>query len=101
MDEGGRGKLVGLIRQYLTRSAEELSEAAWRRIERAGLDTVTFAWAGPADRGQGHYYAVSGPTFMIEYDNVQNDTNHVHSVWRDPQGDFGRDVLAAHYRRDH
>jgi hypothetical protein len=98
MDQGGRAKLVGLIRQYLTRSTDDLSEAAWRRIEGAGLDTVTFAWAGPADRGQGHYYAVSGPTFMIEYDNVQNDGNHIHSVWREWDGDWGEDLLAQHYR---
>jgi hypothetical protein len=98
MDARGREKLVDLIRQYLTRSADDLSAAAWRRIERAGLDTVTFAWAGPADRWQGHYYAVSGPTFMIEYDNVQNGANHIHSVWREWDGDWGEDVLAEHYR---
>ena len=61
-------------------------------------DGVTFSWAGPAERYQPHYYAVSGPTFMIEYDNVQNNANHIHSVWREWDGDWGEDILAEHYR---
>ena len=54
---------------------------------------------GSLDEGEPHYYRVQGPTFLIEYDNVQNGANHVHSVWRDFDGDFGRDVLMAHYRQ--
>ena len=51
--------------------------------------------------GGPHYYRVQGPTFLIEYDNTQNNNNHVHAVWRDYNGDFGRDILAAHYKADH
>ena len=67
------------------------------RSRAAGLDDIKFAWMGGTAVGEGHYYRVQGPTFLIEYDNVQNDANHVHSVWRDYNGDFGRDLLAAHY----
>ena len=48
-----------------------------------------------------HYYRVQSPTFMVEYDNTQNNANHVHSVWRDFNGDFGLDLLKAHYQASH
>jgi hypothetical protein len=53
------------------------------------------------ERGQKYYYRVQGPTFLIEHDNTQGNGNHIHSVWRDFNGDFGRDLLAEHYKRDH
>jgi hypothetical protein len=62
----------------------------------AGLDKLRFAWAGSTEKGQKHYYRIQGPTFLIEFDNTQNDGNHVHSVWRDFNGDFGRDILREH-----
>jgi hypothetical protein len=96
-----RGHLVGLVRHYIERTADEVSVHTWARIERAGLDELTFAWAGSEERGQGHYYAVKGPTFLIEYDNTQNYANHIHSVWRDFTRDWGEDVLADHYAHAH
>jgi hypothetical protein len=30
---------------------------------------------------------------LIEFDNAQDHANHVHAVWRDLAGDFGRDLL--------
>jgi hypothetical protein len=96
-----RGHLAGLVRQYIERIADDVSAQVWRRIESAGLNALTFAWAGPEQRGHGHYYAVKGPTFLIEYDNTQNHANHIHSVWRDFTHDWAGDVLAEHYRRSH
>lgn len=92
-----RGRLVRLVRHYVERASDDLAANAWERIERAGLDGAGFAWAGPEERGHGHYYAVKGPIFLIEYDNTQNDANHIHSVWRDFTNDWGEDLLAAHY----
>ncbi len=96
-----RGHLVRVVRHYIERTADEVSTQAWARIERAGLDELTFAWAGPEERGEGHYYAVKGPTFLIEYDNTQNSANHIHSVWRDLTDDWGEDILADHYAHAH
>jgi hypothetical protein len=95
---GQRDLLVRLIRNYVERAADDLSPSEWTRIESAGLDRVTFAWAGPTEKGfgKGHYYNVKGPTFMLEYDNTQNDSNHIHSVWRDFTNDFAEDLLASH-----
>jgi Protein of unknown function (DUF3500) len=93
--------LERLIRHYVQRLRPELADAAWKRIVRAGLDEATFAWAGSDAPGRGHYYAVRGPSFVIEYDNTQNGANHIHAVWRDLDNDWGEDVLAAHMDAAH
>ena len=71
--------------------------SAQRSGSRSTGSTVSAVWAGSGERGEPHYYRVQGPTFLIEYDNTQNDANHIHAVWRDPEGDFGFDVLEHHY----
>jgi hypothetical protein len=52
-----------------------------------------FAWAGGVDRGAPHYYRIQGPRLLIEYANAQRGGNHAHSVFRDPEGDFGSDIF--------
>jgi hypothetical protein len=86
-----------LIEEYVHRHRAELAEADMDKIQQAGPRHITFAWAGGLEPGQGHYYRVQGPTFLLEYDNTQNDANHVHTVWRDFDGDFGEDLLKRHY----
>lgn len=92
-----RRLVTRLVRQYLDRCTDQAADRAWADITAAGLELITFSWAGSERTGEGHYYAVTGPTFLIEYDNVQDDANHIHSVWRDLRNDWGEDVLAAHY----
>ena len=67
-------------------------------VRKAGFDKLHFAWLGGPDRGQPHYYRIQGSSFLIEYDNTQGSANHIHSVWREFKGDWGKDVLAEHYR---
>jgi hypothetical protein len=100
MDGSGRDLLVRLIRHYVSRVNDELDAPLWRRLE-SQLDDVTFAWTGGEEPGQGHYYAIKGPAFLIEYDNTQNGANHIHSVLRDVYGDWGEDLLAQHYAESH
>jgi len=91
--------LVGLIELYAHRLRDELATDDLTQIKSAGLDKVHFAWAGSLEKGKGHYYRIQGPTFLVEYDNTQNDANHVHTVWRAATGkDFGEDVLMSHYK---
>ena len=78
--------------------AADIAAERMARLKKAGIDNITFAWAGGTEKGQKHYYRVQGPTFLIEYDNTQNDGNHIHSVWRDFNGDFGRDLLREHLK---
>jgi hypothetical protein len=93
-----QGTLLALIEEYL--GAQPRAEARQRldRIRQAGFDQIKFAWMGGLEKGQGHYYRVQGSTFLIEYDNTQNNANHIHCVWRDFNGDWGEDLLAEHYR---
>ena len=93
--------LEGLIRHYVGRAADDVAAAEWDRIRDAGLAAITFAWAGSLEPGHGHYYAVRGPGFLLEYDNTQDGANHIHSVWRDLSNDWGDDALAVHYRAGH
>ena len=100
LDGEQRARLARLVKHYVDRAAEEVAGTQWRRIERTELGQAGFAWAGPERKGSGHYYTIGSPGFVIEYDNVQNQANHIHSVWRDFSNDWGGDLLAAHYR-DH
>ena len=90
-------RLVELFAQNLR------GEFAERELERLRLEFVNahFAWAGGSERGQGHYWRVHGAKFAIEYDNTQNDANHVHVVWRDLERDFGGDPMREHIERNH
>lgn len=91
-----RDQLVRIIDAYTSIMADDIAAERMAEVHEAGLDEIVFAWAGPTDRGQQHYYRVQGPTFLIEYDNTQGGGNHVHSAWRDFAGDFGRDLLREH-----
>jgi hypothetical protein len=90
--------LTKLIEAYTSNMEADLAAERFARIKGAGMDKVRFAWLGETEKGKKHYYSVQGPTFLIEYDNTQNNGNHIHSVWRDFNGDFGRDLLREHLR---
>lgn len=101
MTAAQRDILTALIRQYVDRMPEEIAEIEAARLTGGALDDVHFAWAGSFARRQPHYYRLQGPRFLVEYDNTQSNADHIHSVWRDPEGDFGADLLAQHYARAH
>ncbi len=102
MNGAQSGALMLLIWEYLNNAGAEVARAKMEQIHDAGLDNLHFAWAGSTERGEGHYYRIHGPTVLIEYDNTQGGANHVHSVLRDPQNDFGDDLLRRHYEEaDH
>lgn len=100
MTPAQRSALTELIEVYLSMMSDDIAEHRRAGLRAAGLDAIRFTWAGEVTRGAPHYYRVQGPTFLIEYDNTQNDANHIHSVWRDFDGDFGRDLLREH-RSEH
>jgi hypothetical protein len=96
MTSGQRALLEALLQSYTALMANDIARTRWTRIRAAGLDTVSFAWLGSAEPGQPHYYRIQGPSFLVEFDNTQNNANHIHSVWRDFAGDFGEDLLREH-----
>lgn len=101
MNAAQKAMLMELIKAYVERVRPEVASVELAKIEKAGLDSIMFGWAGGTEQGQGQYYRVQGPTFLLEYDNTQNNNNHVHAVWRDFNGDFGEDILAKHYAKEH
>jgi hypothetical protein len=94
-----QGIMLSLLQVFASCQRPEIAAERIRKVRDAGLDDVKFGWMGGIEKGQKHYYRIQGPTFIIEYDNTQNDANHIHTVWRDFDGDFGRDVLKAHYEQ--
>ena len=100
MTAAQRDILNALVEVYVRRMPEAVAAAEWARLG-GDLSSARFAWAGGAERGDPHYYRVQGASFLAEYDNVQNDANHIHAVWRDLTNDFGEDILRKHYREGH
>jgi len=101
MSASQRQVLDALIQEYINRMPDEIAEIETAMFSGEGLDDVHFAWAGGFERRQPHYYRLQGPRFLVEYDNTQNDANHVHTVWRNPVNDFGANLLAQHYHESH
>ena len=93
--------LMKIVREYLFRIRPDVAAEEFAKIEKAGWDKVAFAWAGGLERGEPHYYRVQGASFVLEYDNTQNEANHVHSIWRDFAHDFDHDLLAEHLKTEH
>lgn len=93
--------LMALLSEYASRHAPDIAAVRFDKVRAAGLGNIFFAWAGGFEKGQPHYYRIQGPSFLVEYDNIQNNANHIHTVWRDLNADFGADLLAAHYKQDH
>lgn len=99
LDEEQQSQLKKLMRAYTQKMKQLVSKERWKLIDEAGFENVKFAWSGAKKPGRGHYYTVQGPTFLIEFVNVQadaagNPASHVHCVWRDMQGDFDLAIAA-------
>jgi hypothetical protein len=92
--------LMNLLGEYANNMPEQIAQVREEQIKKAGKD-IYFAWAGGFEKGDPHYYRVQTASFLIEYDDTQNNANHIHSVWRDFNGDFGVDLLKLHYQSSH
>ncbi|GMV90735.1 MAG: hypothetical protein AMXMBFR82_05130 [Candidatus Hydrogenedentota bacterium] len=99
LNEDQQGILLSLLQVFADCQRPELAQERIQKVRDAGLESVKFGWMGGTEKGEKYYYRIQGPTFIVEYDNTQNDANHIHTVWRDFEGDFGRDVLKEHYEK--
>ncbi len=90
--------LMTIIKEYLSTLPQDLAKERFRAIKISEFNDIHFGWAGATNITKGHYYRIQGDTFLIEFDNTQNNANHVHTVWRDFNGDFGRDLIKEHYQ---
>ncbi len=100
MTAGQFDALHALVELYAHNVPHDLAARRMDQFEKAGQN-VHFAWAGGIHPGDPHYYRVHTPAFLIELDSTQDNANHIHSVWRDLEGDFGGDLLQAHYQSGH
>jgi hypothetical protein len=101
LGEGQRNLLMALVREYVGNAADAIGLPYLARVQADCLEGLRLAWAGGMAEGQAFYYRIHAPRLLIEFDCTQNDANHIHSLWRDPLNDWGRDVLGEHYLHDH
>lgn len=93
-----KATLNKLIVAYLSSMPDQIKETRMKRIVSEDFNEIRFGWAGGFVAGEPHYYRIQGKTFLIEFDNTQSNANHIHTVWRDFNGDFGTDLLREHYQ---
>jgi len=101
LSEDQKEQLLTLLNVYLTTFEPDFEARFWKKIRKAGIENLSFAWAGSLQTGAGHYYRIQGPMLLIEYDNTQNNANHAHAVVRDLSNDYGADILKEHYKKHH
>ena len=96
MSKSQKAILNKLLEEYVSQVPTELSKVKLEKISDYGIDNLFFAWGGGQSLGEKHYYRTHGGNFLVEFDNNQNQANHIHSVWRDVENDFGYDILREH-----
>ena len=96
-----RVTLERLLAEFLDDLTPELAAREWERVKQHGMDKIRFAWCGGTAVGEPHYWRVQAPHFVIEFDDTQGGANHVHTLWRDLENDFGGDLLRRHYAAEH
>lgn len=101
LNDAQKKLFMQLLKVYVDNYAFGFSSKLMAKIEQAGIHQLSFAWAGSLKPGAGHYYRIQGPMLLIEYDNTQNNANHVHTVVRDLTNDFAEDILREHYEKEH
>jgi hypothetical protein len=101
MNKTQQEALLQLLDVYVGNYQLGFSQKLMDKIKKAGIEKLSFAWAGSMQPGAGHYYRIQGPMLLIEYDNTQNNGNHIHTTVRDLTNDFAEDILKEHYRKEH
>ena len=101
LSSGQQDLLMDVIDSYISIMADDIAALRRAAVGEGGIENAYFAWAGPTERGAVAYYRVQGPNFLIEFDNTQEDPNHIHAAFRDFDGDLGRDLLREHLAQDH
>jgi hypothetical protein len=101
LNEQQKKVFMTLLDAYIKNYELGFGSKLMKKIRQAGIENLTFAWAGSLKPGKGHYYRIQGPTLLIEFDNTQDKANHIHSVVRDLTNDFADDILKEHYAKEH
>jgi hypothetical protein len=100
LNRGQKEQLKEIIYLHLDRMEKAVSQKARQLLEVENWNNITFSWAGKIEKLKAHYYRIQGQSFLIEYDNSQDKANHIHVVWREFKGDFGKDLIREHYLKE-
>ena len=100
LNRGQKKQLKEIIYLHLDRMEKAVSQKARQLLEVENWNNITFSWAGKIEKLKAHYYRIQGQSFLIEYDNSQDKANHIHVVWREFKGDFGKDLIREHYLKE-
>ena len=100
LNRGQKKQLKEIIYLHLDRMEKAVSQKARQLLDEENWNNITFSWAGKIEKLKAHYYRIQGQNFLIEYDNSQNKANHIHVVWREFKGDFGKDLIREHYLKE-
>ena len=100
LNRGQKKQLNKIIYLHLDRMEKAVSQKARQMLEVENWNNITFSWAGKIEKLKAHYYRIQGQSFLIEYDNSQDKANHIHVVWREFKGDFGKDLIREHYLKE-
>jgi Protein of unknown function (DUF3500) len=95
-----RELLLNVLDEYVNNVPDQIAQMRQEQIKKAG-NNLYFAWSGGEKYRDPHYYRIQAPAFLVEFDDTQDNANHIHSVWRDFEGDFGLDLLKEHYQSSH
>ncbi|MBK5279899.1 MAG: DUF3500 domain-containing protein [Bacteroidia bacterium] len=101
MNKPQQALLIRLLDVYVRNYQLGFSNKLMEKIKKAGMENLSFAWAGGLAPGTGNYYRIQGPMLLIEFDNTQNNANHMHTAVRDLTNDFAEDILREHYLKEH
>lgn len=101
LNQDQQKQLMRIIDEYLSNMPSKIASARREKVMSEELSDLYFGWVGAKSLGAAHYYRIQAKTFLIEFDNSQNNANHIHTVWRDFEGDFGRDLIREHYAKSH
>ena len=101
LNEAQKKMFIQLLDVYMKNYEFGFSKTLMEKIKAAGFENLTFAWAGGLTPAIAQYYRIQGPMLLIEYDNIQNNANHVHTIVRDLTNDFAEDILREHYQKHH
>lgn len=101
MSRAQKDALLALVAVHAQVQSKEESARRMKLFAMENPDDLVFAWMGPAEKNRRHYYRIQGRDMLIEYDNTQDDGNHIHTVWRNLREDFGGDPLEAHHHENH
>ena len=82
--------LKALLRAWVLNLNYTLAEQEMAKIDRAGIESLHFAWSGDSEQRKPKYYRIHGPATIIEYDNRSYEQWHIHSLWRSLSEDFGQ-----------